>query len=105
MKYIKAFTGIIRKYWLIPTDNVRYKEALKMIGCTNKKWQKVDLTGKGKYVYFLYEKDFSDSDDDKAVYGWMEYPKGLEYLKSHKFKDMGVINIPDYEFDANNYNL
>lgn len=101
MRYIKHFEDIERlRYWLIPTDRERYKDAVKKIGA-GKEWIERDYSDKGEYIYFTAEQYV----DGTFGYGWMDYPDGEQWLINKIYKYKGTINIEPHELTANKYNL
>jgi len=104
MKHIKSFeSNSLKSYWLLPTDD-RFEASLKKIKCPQNVMDRKflfnsDLRNKHKYVFI--------ASYDKEIWNWNPY-KGKntdEYYEESNYKFKGAINIPEYEFSADKYNL
>jgi len=107
MKHIKIyerynFSGC---YWLIPTDD-RYEDSMKKIGAPDRYIDRMSYFHKraGKYVFIIYDEDYAD---EYKKWGYNEYRGKLtdNYCEDNKFKFKGLVNIPEYELEAEKYNL
>jgi len=105
MKYIKMFEEN-RSYWILPLDD-RLGGAIKKIGAP--KHFSLPLTLNKRYNY-KYKYIFVYVNNDKLDWDWYWYWWTPE-LNLQKYCDikgysyLGPVDIPDYEFDANKYNL
>ena len=108
MKYLKTFENkeVAKKYWLLPTDE-RYKDSLIQINCHEDLLNKfLDDTDRynHKYIFICFDKNETIN---YLKWGLMyyRYKPYDEYLEINGYKFMGNVNIPDYELDAEKYNL
>jgi len=94
-------------YWIIPTDD-RFEDSLKKLHCP-----KSFIEYRLRYNHILSKIDkymiinFEGTDNDiknEDCWGW-DYYKDIKFHENRGDKYMGTINIPDYEFDADKYNL
>lgn len=108
MKHLKDFENK-NKFWIVPTDE-RFIKSLKDIGCSKKfiEYQsKNENIFKQKYVFISYES--YDEFDSHNGWGWstgaenLNNPKLSIYSNTHRY--MGMVNIEDYEFISDKYNL
>ena len=96
MKYIKHYESEIDRYWLVPTDE-RLIPSLEKIGADFNLTQNSGIK-KYKYVFIgLYMNSWV-----WAVYDGEERNESFE-RNGNEYA--GRVNIPDYEINANKYNL
>ena len=114
MKYIKMFEDNIydsRCYWLLPTDD-RFEDSLKQIKCPDFKIEQFlgnKNTRQYNYVFVGYNPTKTVDDDVSLCWGWnykVNWNKNTEdFYEKKGYKFMGNINISDFEFDVNKFNI
>ena len=101
MKFLKTFEDreFKGKYWLVPTDD-RFEDSLKQIGIEKKRMSyshffEEEIRNHGKYIFVSLNGE------------WDEYIGNIhnETYEDDGFEFGGVINIEDYELEAEKYNL
>lgn len=109
MRYLKHFEGYkdVRKYWLLPIDEDRFKISLEQIGCTDMKKLLTHVPNrKEKYSFISYQTDY-----DVDFWGWQPYEGKLtnDWFEESGFKFQGPVNIvgddPKIEQLSIKYNL
>ena len=111
MKYLKKYeyynsdeSDDKGSYWLLPTDE-RFKKSLKQINCA-KEFIHAMLTNDtvSRYVFIGFN---NNNINDRYNWGWNPYFGTMNDKHYDKigYKFMGTINIPNYELEANKYNI
>ena len=106
MKHIKQYEGISdftdKKFWILPTDE-RFAGAMNKIGADNTIYKfAIDSIRKMKHNYLIiYYNDFFNT---KWNYIGSNI-NTIKFLEDEGYKNMGYIDIPQYELDMVKYNL
>lgn len=117
MKHIKLFESETHfsSYWLLPTDD-RFEDSLRKIGCPddvyNQKFKNNNNIKKFKYIFigyscYTYVFDYIKNINNPDKWGWNHYNSTLSdpYYEENKYKFMGLVNISDFELEANKFNI
>jgi hypothetical protein len=110
MKYIKTYESRNEKlYWLVPTDD-RLGYSLKKIKCAKSFSEGIQNSIKeyynGEYIFIGYNGK-ANTKISSSKWGFNQYKGELSdpYYEEEGYRFVGMVNIDEYELDANKYNL
>jgi hypothetical protein len=110
MKYIKTYESRNEKlYWLVPTDD-RFEDSLKKIKCPKDVIYGMlngIISDNNKYIFIRYNGKEISMILAANKWGFNPYKGELydPFYEKEGYRFVGMVNIDEYELDANKYNL
>lgn len=105
MKYLKEFEGLNNKrFWILPTDE-RIDIATTKIGANDTYYDDVIKNFRRleqKYIIFFN----NPLNISQPKWNYIGLNDGsVKYLEGEGYKNMGYVEVPEYELDQKKYNL
>jgi len=88
---------------LIPTDD-RYEDSMRKIGADVEYSEYIKPFLKNKYAFIIYDTKYNK---ERNRWCWNSYNDKLtdDYSENNGYEFKGLVNIPEYELEAEKYNL